>query len=61
MTVLFWIVPLKTKNPYIGLLSIVGHVCSIFGYGFAFIRSWYNIQLLNKTLGNNTPKTIFLK
>ncbi|MEZ4793920.1 MAG: glycosyltransferase [Flavobacteriaceae bacterium] len=59
MTVLFLDCTFKNKNPYIGLLSIVAMFVQFFGYGFAFIRSWYNIQLLNKNPRQQYPELFF--
>ena len=50
---------LKNKNVYIGLLSIPAMFIQFFGYGLAFIKSFFFVSVLNKDPQKQFPFLFF--
>ncbi len=49
----------KNKSPYIGFLSILAMFIQFFGYGMAFIKSFFFVSVLNKDPRKQFPFLFF--
>lgn len=59
LSLIFLDATLKTKSLFIGFLSVVALFIQFFGYGIAFLKSTFYINILNKDPEIQFPKLFF--